>query len=282
MPKHRHAFAEDQQRWPVETIPVKEIERDSRLCSRELTDHTVVNEYAERMQEGDVFPPLTVFRINKKYLLASGFHRTEAAKLAGTKTLSCEVRKGDLRDAILYSTGCNARHGLRRTLNDKRKVVGILLGDAEWRKWSDREIARQCSVSHGFVAQVRGQLTGNVTSDRRRYTTKHGTEGTMKITAIGKRHGAAPSVTLVGAERQTADTVLRIAQVPDDKRSEFIAALEQMETVLRERSAQSLRSHPAANAALSGRMKAVAQRLLDFSKSITAHLGETETIGDQR
>ena len=30
MPKHRHAFAEDQQHWPVETIPVKEIERDSR------------------------------------------------------------------------------------------------------------------------------------------------------------------------------------------------------------------------------------------------------------
>jgi hypothetical protein len=267
MPKYKHAFAEDQQRWPVETIPVKEIECDSRVCPRERIDPSVVADYAERMQEGDLFPPLTVFRINKKNLLASGFHRLEAAKLAGTKTLSCEVRQGDLRDAILYSTGCNATHGLRRTWADKRKAVGTLLGDPEWARWSNNEIAKRCHVSQTFVSSLRGQLavTSNVGSERI-YRTKHGTAGTMNITRIGRRP-AAPTVTLTGAE-QTAE-IVRLSEAIEDKRSEFFAALEQMEKALREQSAQHLRSHPAANAVLGGRMKAVAQMLLQFSKSMT-------------
>ena len=31
----------------------------------------------------------------------------------------------------------------------------MLLNDAEWSQWSDREIAKQCAVSHPFVADVR-------------------------------------------------------------------------------------------------------------------------------
>ena len=267
MPKQQRAEFEDERRWPVETIPVEEIESDSRVCPRERIDPSVVAEYSERMQEGDLFPPLTVFCINQKYLLASGFLRLEAAKLAGTKTIRCEVRKGGLRDAVLFSAGCNTRHGHRRTWGDKRKVVGILLGDAEWRKWSDREIARRCSVSPPFVAQLRSELTVNVVSDQRRYTTKHGSTATMTITAIGKRQDAAPSVALTGTER-TAE-IVRLSEALDDQRSAFIAVLVQMEKALIERSAQSLRSSPSADVALSGRMRAVAQRLLQFSKSIT-------------
>jgi len=33
-----------------------------------------------------------------------------------------------------------------------------LLEDAEWRGWSDREIAVQCNVSHPFVASLRPHL----------------------------------------------------------------------------------------------------------------------------
>ena len=85
MPKQQRAEFEDERRWPVETIPVEEIESDSRVCPRERIDPSVVAEYSERMQEGDLFPPLTVFCINQKYLLASGSFGLKQRSLPGQK-----------------------------------------------------------------------------------------------------------------------------------------------------------------------------------------------------
>jgi hypothetical protein len=47
-------------------------------------------------------------------------------------------------------------HGLRRTNEDKRRAVQLLLADSEWAKASDRWIAEQCKVSNHLVADVRG------------------------------------------------------------------------------------------------------------------------------
>src|SRR5262249_23433356 len=73
----------------------------------------------------------------------------------------------------------------------KRRAVGRMLLDPEWRKWADREIARQCGVSHPFVATMRNELAqaGDTTAEdedeRRRYIDKHGIETTMR-----RRRGA--------------------------------------------------------------------------------------------
>lgn len=64
-----------------------------------------------------------------------------------------------------------------------------LLTDPTWCRWSNREIARRCRVSSPFVGKRRKQLTANVNSDTaatRTYTTKHGTESTMKVSGIGR------------------------------------------------------------------------------------------------
>jgi hypothetical protein len=54
--------------------------------------------------------------------------------------------------------GANATHGLRRTNADKRRAALTLLQDEEWQRWSNREIARQCGVTHTFVAKLRREL----------------------------------------------------------------------------------------------------------------------------
>lgn len=46
-------------------------------------------------------------------------------------------------------------HGLRRSNADKRRAMQMLLDDAEWVQWSDREVAKACAVSHTFVAEQR-------------------------------------------------------------------------------------------------------------------------------
>jgi transposase-like protein len=58
----------------------------------------------------------------------------------------------------MYAVGANAAHGLRRTNADKRRAVTMLLDDDEWGQWSDSAIARQCGVSHTFVATVRAAI----------------------------------------------------------------------------------------------------------------------------
>jgi hypothetical protein len=73
-----------------------------------------------------------------------------------------------------------------------------LLEDEEWREWSDREIARQCKVSHPSVGKIRSEITqvvtGTITGDNnsRTYTTKHGTKAKMNITGL-KANGDAGS-----------------------------------------------------------------------------------------
>jgi hypothetical protein len=58
-----------------------------------------------------------------------------------------------LHDAVLFSCGANAAHGVPRTNEDKRRAVLKLVQDAEWAHWSDREIAKGCNVAHPLVAQ---------------------------------------------------------------------------------------------------------------------------------
>ena len=64
-------------------------------------------------------------------------------------------RQGTQRDAVLFSVGANGSHGLRRTNADKRRAVETLLRDAEWSQWSNREVARKCSVDESLVRNMR-------------------------------------------------------------------------------------------------------------------------------
>ena len=126
--------------------------------SRAKIDENVVAEYADSMKDGASFPPAVVFHDGAEYFLADGFHRYFSAKKCGSPGLACDVREGTLRDAILFSFSANGTHGLRRTAADKRKAVMAMLEDIEWQDWSDREIARQCCVSHPFVAAIRKEI----------------------------------------------------------------------------------------------------------------------------
>lgn len=173
---------------PTETL-VKElsldlVNTDGGTQTRAALNLEVVEEYRAAMVAGTEFPPGVVFYDGSAYWLADGFHRHEGARLAGREFLPFEVRQGTRRDAVLYSVGANSSHGLRRTDADKRRAVETMLRDEEWSKWSNREIARQCVVTHTFVGGVREELTG--TRSQREVTAKRGgTEYTVKTENIG-------------------------------------------------------------------------------------------------
>lgn len=168
-------------------------------CQPRMTmNPEVVDEYATAMGEGVSLPPLIVFRDNGTHWLADGFHRFAAARKAGLAEIDCDVFDGDQRDAILYSVGANADHGLRRSNLDKRRAVETLLNDPEWSQWSDREIARRCAVSDPFVGSVRRVLSAN-DSQMERTVQRGDSTYQMQTANIGKTpvvprvHGSIPA-----------------------------------------------------------------------------------------
>jgi hypothetical protein len=96
-----------------------------------------------------------------------------------------DIRQGTRRDAVLFSVGANATHGLRRTNEDKRRSVMTLLNDPEWARWSDREIARQCGVDNSFVSRLRPKRASVDQQQIERTVTRSGATYTMNTSRIG-------------------------------------------------------------------------------------------------
>lgn len=165
------------------TLKIDDIRTDGGTQSRAALNQNVVDDYAQVIRDGTDFPPVVVFYDGKKYWLADGFHRVAAYRAAGAVEIGADIRQGDKRDAILFSVGANAEHGLRRTNDDKRRAVMTLLNDAEWSKWSDREIARRAGVSNRFVSDLRASVNG---SQMERVVQRGGSTFTMDTAKIGK------------------------------------------------------------------------------------------------
>lgn len=172
-------------------IATVRITDDHRAQPRAAIAVEKVQDYIDDMSRGDAFPPLVVFHDGKVYWLADGFHRFYAARGAGVAEIACDVREGALREAILYSCGANAAHGLRRSNDDKRRAVAKLLDDPEWAQWSDNEIARRCAVDGTLVARVRREMahtSGNRSMEPAERTFTHPKTGeptTMRTGNIG-------------------------------------------------------------------------------------------------
>jgi len=165
---------------------------DDKIHPRDSIDQDVVGDYADRMREGAVFPEILVFQDDKKYHLADGRHRFEAARKRGLKSINAEVRKGDKRAAILASVAANNKHGLQRSNADKRKSVKILLQDKEWRKWAHNKLGDMCNVSDGLVKAVYLDVQDELHLPKledatERIYEKDGKIGTVNTAKIGKR-----------------------------------------------------------------------------------------------
>lgn len=136
----------------MKTINLKTIRIDGGTQSRVALNESVVAEYIECLP---ALPPIVIFFDGSDHWLADGFHRYHAYLKAGKASIPADVHTGTRRDAKLYSAGANWSHGLRRTNDDKRRTVAMLLEDAEWAEWSDRKIADACGVSVSFVGAIR-------------------------------------------------------------------------------------------------------------------------------
>ena len=166
-------------------LELSKIRRDGGTQPRTTVDLYRVKEYAEEMQDGATFPPVTVFYDGTNYWLADGFHRVEATMFNSGNTIEVDILQGTLADAQWYSYGVNRTHGFRRSDGDKRQAVIAALRHPYHAGKSDQQIADHCGVSRPYVNKISNSL---VTDDKsNRPTSRAGKDGrTTNTSNIGK------------------------------------------------------------------------------------------------
>lgn len=166
------------------------IRTDGKTQSRKNIDPKWVQDYAEHMKEGAVFPLPVVFFDGKYNWLADGFHRISALKSNGVLEVEVEIREGSVRDAKLYAIKANNLHGRNMTFEEKRNNIIFMLKDDEWGKWSDERIAKEIDVARITIYRLRKKLEKEGEVDPKTTTTfidKHGNETEMSVAKDTKK-----------------------------------------------------------------------------------------------
>lgn len=166
-------------------LALQDITLDQRLQPRVQIDDERVRDYADRMEAGDKFPPVSVFHDGSAYWLADGFHRFYAARDRRETGIAADVYDGTFHDALEHSVSANATHGMPRTRADVRRAIEALLRDVEWVQRADRWIADAVKCSMNTVKGIREQMEAGDQIDHLEYLL--GQDGKLYPRANGRR-----------------------------------------------------------------------------------------------
>lgn len=156
-------------------VALDDLVLDPTLNLRDRLDDFTVERYAEAWER---MPPVTVFDVDQRWLLADGFHRHAAAVMLGKRSIPAEIREGTFNDALDFVACANLFHGLPLTRAERRRAVEVKL--RLHHDWSDRRTAEELGVSRELVAKIRKQLVdghqipsspGRIGTDGKLYTT---------------------------------------------------------------------------------------------------------------
>lgn len=158
----------------IREIPLDDLVLDPNLYLRDRLDDFTVERYADSWQR---LPPVTVYDVDGKLLLADGYHRHAAAVMLGKRSIKGEVLQGSFSEALDFVASVNLFHGLPLTRAERRRAVEVKM--KLHHDWSDRRMAEELAVSRELVAKIRRMLIegnqipnnpGRVGADGKMYT----------------------------------------------------------------------------------------------------------------
>lgn len=144
-----------------ETLSMKVLKPDLSLQARvNHLDVDHVRALHDILKGGQQLAPIIVFEIEElkgkttvtTFKIADGFHRHEVYKREKAPGIPCIVVAGTLQEAIEYAASANQSLSLKRTREDIRKAVFMLL-DNGWLAKSAAQVSRQSGASPGAVAR---------------------------------------------------------------------------------------------------------------------------------
>jgi len=86
----------------VTEIPIDQIRTDGIGDSKVPLHEAKVQDYAKKIIEGNVFPPVTVYDDGDHYWLADGFHRFEAVRRLGKSHFGVRLKRGSKENAVAH------------------------------------------------------------------------------------------------------------------------------------------------------------------------------------
>jgi ParB-like chromosome segregation protein Spo0J len=159
----------------IREVPLDDLVLEPSLNLRDRLDDFTVERYADSWER---LPPITVFEVDDRLLIADGFHRHAAAVMLGKRTIPAEIRVGTFTEALDFVASVNLFHGLPLTRAERRRAVEVKLKLHP--DWSDRRMAQELAVSRELVFKIRKllidsrqipNLPGRVGADGKLYTT---------------------------------------------------------------------------------------------------------------
>lgn len=144
-------------------IGIALIVADHEFQSRAAMSVSDQKEFSEAMERSGVyeFPAIVVFEVKPGvFMLADGFHRHGAAKALMLKypefqNIKCDVYQGTIEDVRVYSAGANQKFSIKRTMDDIKKAVWMLLDIDSWRTKSSKTIGTHVGCSTGSIRKWR-------------------------------------------------------------------------------------------------------------------------------
>ena len=150
-------------------LALADIEKDGRLQARAGgTQEEVIAEYAAAMGDGATFPAIEVVKDRETgtLWLVDGWHRVLGALRAGLENITARVVPGTWRDALLAAARANATNGVRRTQDDKRRAITLLLGDPEELTVLPSMATADARITGGVLSEVLAAFSPTVDSAR--------------------------------------------------------------------------------------------------------------------
>lgn len=130
--------------WPWETsdssrvVDAAAIVRDASLQARVRMLPPVAKKYANEMQAGVKFPPVSLADVGGVLYLLDGWHRMEAAAaINGHTGVEATVRAMSKAEAAWEAAAANLKHGQGYTPRDKRNVLSAYIKARKHKAGSD-------------------------------------------------------------------------------------------------------------------------------------------------
>ncbi|MEV0281063.1 ParB N-terminal domain-containing protein [Streptomyces sp. NPDC050610] len=145
---------------PVVEVPIAALRltRTPRLAGED-------SEYTHELAEKETrLPPILVHRGTMSVI--DGLHRLRAAELRGQDRIEVRFFDGVEAEADLLAVATNIVHGKPLSTEDRMAAAGRVI--ASQPQWSDRAVAVVVGMSARRVAQIRRQMSGDVSASDHR------------------------------------------------------------------------------------------------------------------
>lgn len=215
----------------MKTLNLLNIRIDGGTQAREELNQEAVADYAEKMRDGEVFPPVSVFFDGSEYWLVDGFHRYFATKSNGKTSIDAEVENGTLKEAIRASWKANGKRGLNLNSADTKKIMLAMFADEVTKTWSNRQIAEYVGVSHSTVNRLKSSLEQRSTETK---PVKDSGDKPVSKADIGRTVQKIPQPDMTSALMVKQEVVMELNEKIDEL-SQTINMLADENTLMRDK-----------------------------------------------